>query len=129
MARPSHDCNPENRELQNPTNPGRSAAITPASGHQKPLQYSSRAKSLRHTVIRGATPLGRQPVGEPARPWPDGTTTVVASSELLNSLTYLAFQVEPYFSEPEELEAKAEPLLPKLLPTINPITAEDFPED
>ena len=55
--------------------------------------------------------------------------TVAAGSELLRSLSCLAFQVEPYFSEPEELEARAEPLLPELLPAINPITAEDFPKD
>ena len=55
--------------------------------------------------------------------------TVVAGSELLRSLACLAFQVEPYFSEPKELEARAQPLLPELLPAINPITAEDFPKD
>ena len=43
---------------------------------------------------------------------------VVAGSEFLRSLACLAFQVEPYFSEPEELEARAEPFLPERLPTM-----------
>ena len=41
----------------------------------------------------------------------------------------LAFQIEPCFSEPEELEAVAGPLMPADLPAIMPITASDFPED
>ena len=55
--------------------------------------------------------------------------TVVAGSELLRELACLAFQIEPCFSEPEELEAAAKPLMPADLPAIMPITASDFPED
>ena len=52
--------------------------------------------------------------------------TVVASSELLRELACLAFQIEPYFSEPEDLEVLAEPLMPEHLPIILPIEATDF---
>ena len=51
---------------------------------------------------------------------------VKAASELLRELACLAFQIEPCFSEPEELVAAAKPLMPELLPDIVPITAEDF---
>ena len=43
--------------------------------------------------------------------------------------TVLAFQVEPYFTEPEELEAKAKQFLPERMPIIHPITASEFPEN
>ena len=52
--------------------------------------------------------------------------TIAANSELLRELACLAFQIEPCLSEPEELEAAAEPLMPERLPNIVPITAEDF---
>ena len=55
--------------------------------------------------------------------------TVVAGSELLRELACLAFQIEPCFSEPEELEAVAKPIMPADLPAIVPITASDFQED
>ena len=51
-----------------------------------------------------------------------------ASSELLRELACLAFQIEPCFSEPEELAAAATPLMPERLPDIVPITAQDFQE-
>ena len=51
---------------------------------------------------------------------------VVANSDLLRELACLAFQVEPCFSDPEELEAVAGPLTPERLPHIVPIAAEDF---
>ena len=52
--------------------------------------------------------------------------TIAANSELLRELACLAFQIEPCFSEPEELEAAAGPLMPERLPHIIPITPEDF---
>lgn len=52
--------------------------------------------------------------------------TVVANSDLLRELACLAFQIEPCFSEPEELEKVAEPLMPDSLPHIVPITGTDF---
>ena len=55
--------------------------------------------------------------------------TVVAGSDLLRELDCLAFQVEPYFTEPEELEAKAKQFLPERMPIIHPITASEFPEN
>lgn len=51
---------------------------------------------------------------------------VNAGSELLRELACLTFQIDPCFSEPEELEAAARPLMPKRLPDIVPITANDF---
>ena len=55
--------------------------------------------------------------------------TIAASSELLRELACLAFQIEPCFSEPKELESVAGPLAPAHLPAIVPITASDFPKD
>ena len=52
--------------------------------------------------------------------------TIAASSDLLRELACLAFQIEPCFSEPEEMEAVATPLMPEHLPHIMPITAKDF---
>ena len=52
--------------------------------------------------------------------------TICANSELLRELACLAFQIEPCFSEPEELENAAGPLMPEHLPHIMPITAKDF---
>ena len=52
--------------------------------------------------------------------------TVAAGSDLLRELACLAFQIEPCFSDPEELEAVAGPLTPERLPHIVPIAAEDF---
>ena len=52
--------------------------------------------------------------------------TVVANSDLLRELACLALQIEPYFSEPEDLEAVAQPLMPNRLPAILPIKATDF---
>ena len=49
-----------------------------------------------------------------------------AGSEILRELACLAFQIEPGFREPEELEAAAIPLMPERLRDIVPITAEDF---
>ena len=55
--------------------------------------------------------------------------TIAAGSELLRELACLALQIEPCFSEPEELEAVAGPLMPTPLPTIVPITPSDFQKD
>ena len=54
--------------------------------------------------------------------------TIAAGSDLLRELACLAFQIEPCFSEPEELEALTGPFMPERLPYIVPITAEDFQE-
>ena len=51
---------------------------------------------------------------------------ICANSELLRELACLAFQIEPCFSEPEELENAAGPLMPNSLPHIVPITGTDF---
>ena len=51
---------------------------------------------------------------------------IAASSELLRELACLAFQIEPCFSGPEELEAAAGSLMPERLPDIIPITTKDF---
>ena len=51
---------------------------------------------------------------------------VNAGSELLRELPCLAFHIGPCFSEPEEMEAGAAPLMLGRLPDIAPITAKDF---
>ena len=51
---------------------------------------------------------------------------VNAGSELLRELACLAFQIEPCFSEPEELAAAAKPFMPERLHDIVPISAEEF---
>ena len=55
-----------------------------------------------------------------------GSVTLVRSIPYPRELAGLAFQIEPCFSEPEELEAVAEPLMLPRLPAIVPITASDF---
>ena len=52
--------------------------------------------------------------------------TAVARSDLLLELACLAFHIQPCFSEPEDLQAAAVPLMTERLPDIVPITEDDF---
>ena len=108
--------NPE-PNLRNPNPEARPLASAGKTLAECLKQFGALCYTL-HNLVEKATP-NLEPDYHPHQ-------TVVANSDLLRELACLAFQIEPYFSEPEDLEAVAHPLMPIRLPAILPIKATDF---